>query len=88
LQGATLKLLAPIASVISVRFVRDALEREVNEAIAKIPIDRHKVITTHDAFGYFGETGADAELWLVDMRIALYRGVLRLVYWRRSVSYQ
>jgi zinc/manganese transport system substrate-binding protein len=31
----------------------DALEREVREAIAKIPQDRRKVISTHDAFGYF-----------------------------------
>ena len=33
----------------------DALEREVKAAIEKIPADRRKVITTHDAFGYFGE---------------------------------
>lgn len=32
----------------------DALEREVKEIIGKIPADRRKVITTHDAFGYFG----------------------------------
>jgi zinc/manganese transport system substrate-binding protein len=31
----------------------DALDREVHEAIAKIPADRRKVISTHDAFGYF-----------------------------------
>ena len=31
----------------------DALDREVREAIAKIPADRRKIITTHDAFGYF-----------------------------------
>jgi zinc/manganese transport system substrate-binding protein len=31
----------------------DALDREVREAIAKIPPDRRKVISTHDAFGYF-----------------------------------
>jgi zinc/manganese transport system substrate-binding protein len=31
----------------------DALDREVREAIAKIPADRRKVISTHDAFGYF-----------------------------------
>lgn len=31
----------------------DALDREVREAIAKIPVDRRKIITTHDAFGYF-----------------------------------
>ena len=32
----------------------DALEGEVKAAIAKIPVDRRKIITTHDAFGYFG----------------------------------
>jgi zinc/manganese transport system substrate-binding protein len=31
----------------------DALEREVREAIAQIPESRRKVISTHDAFGYF-----------------------------------
>jgi zinc/manganese transport system substrate-binding protein len=31
----------------------DALEREVREAIAKIPESRRKVISTHNAFGYF-----------------------------------
>jgi zinc/manganese transport system substrate-binding protein len=31
----------------------DALEREVREAIAQIPSARRKVISTHDAFGYF-----------------------------------
>ncbi|NOJ48664.1 metal ABC transporter solute-binding protein, Zn/Mn family [Bradyrhizobium archetypum] len=31
----------------------DALEREVREAVAKIPQDRRKVISTHGAFGYF-----------------------------------
>lgn len=31
----------------------DALEAEVKEAVAKIPADRRKIITTHDAFGYF-----------------------------------
>jgi zinc/manganese transport system substrate-binding protein len=31
----------------------DELEREVREAIARIPAARRKVITTHDAFGYF-----------------------------------
>jgi zinc/manganese transport system substrate-binding protein len=31
----------------------DALDREVREAIAKIPPERRKVISTHDAFGYF-----------------------------------
>ena len=32
----------------------DALEREVRETIEKIPPDHRKIITTHDAFGYFG----------------------------------
>jgi zinc/manganese transport system substrate-binding protein len=32
----------------------DELEREVKEALAAIPAERRKVITTHDAFGYFG----------------------------------
>ena len=31
----------------------DALDAEVKAAIAKIPADRRKIITTHDAFGYF-----------------------------------
>jgi zinc/manganese transport system substrate-binding protein len=31
----------------------DALESEVRDAIAKIPAARRKIITTHDAFGYF-----------------------------------
>ena len=31
----------------------DALDREVRGAIAQIPKDRRKVISTHDAFGYF-----------------------------------
>ena len=31
----------------------DALDHEVREAVAKIPPDRRKVISTHDAFGYF-----------------------------------
>src|SRR5258706_4416748 len=33
----------------------DVLEREVRETIGKIPPDRRKIITTHDAFGYFGQ---------------------------------
>jgi zinc/manganese transport system substrate-binding protein len=33
----------------------DALEKEVKDAIDKIPVDRRKIITTHDAFGYFGD---------------------------------
>ena len=31
----------------------DALEKEVRATIAKIPTDHRKIITTHDAFGYF-----------------------------------
>jgi zinc/manganese transport system substrate-binding protein len=31
----------------------DALDREVREAVARIPPARRKVISTHDAFGYF-----------------------------------
>ena len=31
----------------------DALETEVKAAIAAIPADRRKIITSHDAFGYF-----------------------------------
>lgn len=31
----------------------DALETEVKAAVAKIPADRRKIITSHDAFGYF-----------------------------------
>jgi zinc/manganese transport system substrate-binding protein len=33
----------------------DALEKEVRAAISKIPIDRRKIITNHNAFGYFGD---------------------------------
>jgi zinc/manganese transport system substrate-binding protein len=33
----------------------DALEIEVREAIAKIPPGRRRIVTTHDAFGYFGQ---------------------------------
>jgi zinc/manganese transport system substrate-binding protein len=33
----------------------DTLESEVRAAIGKIPADRRKIITSHDAFGYFGE---------------------------------
>ena len=32
----------------------DALETEVKDAINKIPADRRRIITSHDAFGYFG----------------------------------
>lgn len=31
----------------------ETLDREVREAVAKIPVERRKVISTHDAFGYF-----------------------------------
>ncbi len=31
----------------------DALDREVRDMVAKIPPERRKIITTHDAFGYF-----------------------------------
>jgi len=32
----------------------DALENDVKATIAAIPAERRKIITTHDAFGYFG----------------------------------
>jgi zinc/manganese transport system substrate-binding protein len=32
----------------------EALDAEVKATVEKIPADRRKVITTHDAFGYFG----------------------------------
>ena len=32
----------------------DALENDVTATIAAIPAERRKIITTHDAFGYFG----------------------------------
>ena len=31
----------------------DALEREISDAVARIPAERRRIITTHDAFGYF-----------------------------------
>lgn len=31
----------------------ETLDREIREAVAKIPQERRKVISTHDAFGYF-----------------------------------
>jgi zinc/manganese transport system substrate-binding protein len=31
----------------------DALDKEVREAVAMIPKDRRRIITSHDAFGYF-----------------------------------
>ncbi|MEP9353792.1 zinc ABC transporter substrate-binding protein [Xanthobacter sp. KR7-65] len=33
----------------------DALEGEVKAAIGRIPAEQRRIITTHDAFGYFGE---------------------------------
>jgi zinc/manganese transport system substrate-binding protein len=33
----------------------DELEKQVEVATAKIPADRRKIITTHDAFGYFSD---------------------------------
>jgi zinc/manganese transport system substrate-binding protein len=33
----------------------DALDREVMDVVARIPADRRKIITTHDAFGYFAQ---------------------------------
>lgn len=33
----------------------DALDAEVRAAIAKIPPARRRIVTTHDAFGYFGQ---------------------------------
>ena len=34
----------------------DAVEKLVKDSIAKLPPARRKIITTHDAFGYFGAT--------------------------------
>jgi len=31
----------------------DALDQEVRDTVAKIPAERRRIITTHDAFGYF-----------------------------------
>jgi len=33
----------------------DELEKEITAAVADIPAGRRKIITTHDAFGYFGD---------------------------------
>jgi zinc/manganese transport system substrate-binding protein len=33
----------------------DELEKDVKAAISTIPADRRRIITTHDAFGYFGD---------------------------------
>jgi zinc/manganese transport system substrate-binding protein len=32
----------------------DSIEKEITQSLAAIPADRRKIITTHDAFGYFG----------------------------------
>ena len=32
----------------------DALEAEIKDAVNRIPADRRRIITSHDAFGYFG----------------------------------
>src|SRR5690606_6745836 len=32
----------------------DVLDRDIKEAVARIPLDRRTVITSHDAFGYLG----------------------------------
>ncbi len=36
----------------------DALEQEITTTLAKIPADRRRVITSHDAFGYFADAYA------------------------------
>jgi zinc/manganese transport system substrate-binding protein len=33
----------------------DALDREVKAAVAAVPADRRRIITSHDAFGYFAQ---------------------------------
>jgi zinc/manganese transport system substrate-binding protein len=33
----------------------DALEAEVKDIVAKIPAERRRIISTHDAFGYFSQ---------------------------------
>ena len=33
----------------------EALDREVRDAFARLPRERRKIITSHDAFGYFGD---------------------------------
>jgi zinc/manganese transport system substrate-binding protein len=33
----------------------EQLEKEVDAAIARIPVERRRIITSHDAFGYFGD---------------------------------
>src|SRR5690606_24505748 len=37
----------------------EALDREISETIAKIPPERRRIITTHDAFGYFSVAYGD-----------------------------
>jgi zinc/manganese transport system substrate-binding protein len=32
----------------------DALDAEIREALSRIPADRRRIVTTHDAFAYFG----------------------------------
>jgi zinc/manganese transport system substrate-binding protein len=41
------------ASAIAYLARLDALEREVRDTIAKVPPDRRRVVTSHNAFGYF-----------------------------------
>jgi zinc/manganese transport system substrate-binding protein len=36
----------------------DALDQEVRDTVAKIPAERRRIITTHDAFGYFKQAYA------------------------------
>ena len=43
------------ANAAAYRAKLDALEQEVKAAIAKIPPERRRVITSHNAFGYFGD---------------------------------
>src|SRR5262249_49773380 len=33
----------------------DALDQEIRSTFAKIPADRRRIITSHDAFGYFAD---------------------------------
>ncbi len=41
------------ANAVAYQTKLDALEAEVKAAVARIPVDRRKAITSHDAFGYF-----------------------------------
>jgi zinc/manganese transport system substrate-binding protein len=45
------------ANAAAYRSKLDALEQEVKDTVAKIPAERRSVITSHDAFGYFGAYG-------------------------------